>query len=280
MDNLPFQQRLKMKNKISLIGIRKFILPIIIALTILRCSASEGGGTTDNSGLGGYNLAELNNYGDWIQISPYGNAWQPYVVNDWMPFENGHWVFADGNWTWISYEPFGWIVYHYGYWYDDPFYGWVWLPSDDAWSPARVSWIDYDDYIGWAPLPPPGINYGNPWERNEYHYWHVVRHRDFTEDNLHNYLIVNPTRNEIGNREVIKAEPKKNEIERYANKPIPEIKIQRENITLPPRQIKKMNLPMEENRRVEQNAPRVRNEVLLSKEVFHKQYSERSNPKK
>jgi hypothetical protein len=81
-------------------------------------------------------------------------VWTPRnVASSWRPYEDGHWVWTDEGWTWISDEPYGWATYHYGRWYDDPDYGWEWIPGDE-WAPAWVSWQEGDDYIGWAPLPP------------------------------------------------------------------------------------------------------------------------------
>ena len=153
-----------MKNANSLLKISILFISSIMLVLFTSCSSLQFQNNVNETGWEKYNLEELNSYGEWVNINKYGNVWRPYVVNNWMPFDNGHWSYADGNWTWISYEPFGWIVYHYGNWYDDPFYGWVWIPSDDAWSPARVLWMDYDDYVGWAPMPLSGIEYGNPWE--------------------------------------------------------------------------------------------------------------------
>ena len=35
---------------------------------------------------------------------------------DWAPYTDGYWAYTDGGWTWVSYEEFGGIVYHYGRW--------------------------------------------------------------------------------------------------------------------------------------------------------------------
>ena len=58
----------------------------------------------------------LSEYGEWISVPRYGPVWRPYVVADWSPFYYGHWIWTDGGWAWVSYEPFGLLVYHYGYW--------------------------------------------------------------------------------------------------------------------------------------------------------------------
>jgi Family of unknown function (DUF6600) len=226
-----------------------------------------------------YNVADLNSYGEWINTNNYGSAWQPYAVVGWMPFDNGHWAYSNENWTWVSYEPFGWIVYHYGYWYDDPLYGWVWIPSDGIWSPANVSWFNDGDYIGWAPLGPRGVDYGNPFDRDHDKYWHIVRTEDFTRDNIRDFRIKNPVKNE-NSKEIIYKQPDRKSIEKLSGKPVNEVKMQHENVTLPPRQIQKMNLPPQEHQRVEQNSQRVRKEVLVPKEEFHRQQSERIKKEK
>jgi hypothetical protein len=54
---------------------------------------------------------------------------------------------------WASDEEFGWATDHYGRWFFDDRYGWVWVPGND-WAPAWVSWRSGGGYVGWAPLPP------------------------------------------------------------------------------------------------------------------------------
>jgi hypothetical protein len=96
----------------------------------------------------------LDPYGDWVDVGGYGNCWRPRdVSSDWSPYTDGYWGYTDAGWTWISYEDYGDIVYHYGRWVflDDG--GWVWVPGYE-WGPAWVSWRSNDDCVGWAPLPP------------------------------------------------------------------------------------------------------------------------------
>ena len=248
------------------------MLVAFLFLFTLSCSTYQG--TTDYSAQGIYNLNDLNGYGDWVYINPYGEVWQPFVVDGWMPFENGHWAFADGNWTWISYEPFGWIVYHYGYWYDDPFYGWVWIPGDGAWSPANVQWLDYGDYICWAPLPPRGVVYGNPWDRDEGRYWQVVKRNDFTKDDIRDYRVTSPLRNENGGRNLVERPPDRKLIERSTGKPIPDVNIKHETVKIPQREFHRMNLPPDEHQRVEQHSSQIRNKVLVPRDEFHQHHVE------
>lgn len=263
-------EKVKILNKVIL-----FLFTFILLFVLESCATWDNQGNINGNVWIGYNLSDLNNYGDWVNTNSYGRAWRPFVVNNWMPFDNGHWAYANGNWTWVSYEPFGWIVYHYGYWYDDPFYGWVWIPSDGNWTPANVMWFDYGNYIGWAPLPPRGITYGYPWERDQNKFWHVVRSDDFTKDNIRDYRVTNLIRDENGGRKIFNRPPERQIIERNFGRPISEVNMPHETIKLRDRNIERMNLPQQENQRVEKNSPRVRRDILVPRERFQKQQIER-----
>lgn len=96
----------------------------------------------------------LSPYGDWVEVGDYGTCFRPRGVDaEWSPYTDGYWSYTDAGWTWISYEDFGDITYHYGRWVRVNDVGWCWVP-DYEWGPAWVSWRKSDDYIGWAPLPP------------------------------------------------------------------------------------------------------------------------------
>jgi hypothetical protein len=93
-------------------------------------------------------------YGYWIDRPSYGWVWVPrHVRHGWRPYSSGRWVYTDYGWTWVSSEPYGWATYHYGRWYNDPDYGYEWVPGTD-WGPAWVSWQQGGGYLGWAALPP------------------------------------------------------------------------------------------------------------------------------
>ncbi|HCY74714.1 MAG: hypothetical protein IH620_04380 [Ignavibacterium sp.] len=257
-------------RKLKFIVRASFLLSAFALMFFLGgCSTSQSQSSIDETNTAGYNVSDLDNYGEWVNIDKYGRVWHPYTVNDWMPFDNGHWLYADANWTWVSYEPFGWIVYHYGCWYDDPIYGWVWIPSDGLWSPANVVWLDYGEYVGWAPLGPRGIAYGNPWERNQSHYWHIVRRSDFTKDNVRDYRITNLVRNENDGRKYANRPPERKLIERDLGRPVPEVSLKRKSVQLQKRNLERMDLPPKENKRVEMNSSRVRKEVLIPREKYH-----------
>jgi len=93
-------------------------------------------------------------YGSWVNMNPYGYVWRPRRIGrHWRPYSEGHWVWTDYGWTWISDEDWGWIGFHYGRWGWDDDLGWFWVPGT-VWAPAWVTWRYNDQYCGWAPLPP------------------------------------------------------------------------------------------------------------------------------
>jgi hypothetical protein len=103
----------------------------------------------------------LEDYGDWTLIEPFGYVFRPYGnVAGWRPYQYGYWAPSDVyGWVWISGESYGWATYHYGEWIYDRYQGWVWIPGLD-WGPAWVSWEETPDYVGWAPMSPPGYDSG------------------------------------------------------------------------------------------------------------------------
>jgi len=100
---------------------------------------------------------ELQDYGDWVLIEPYGFVFRPRTrFGTWSPYFDGFWSPSDSyGWIWVSGEPFGWATYHYGAWINDSYEGWVWVPGLD-WAPAWVAWAGNQSYVGWAALTPSG----------------------------------------------------------------------------------------------------------------------------
>jgi hypothetical protein len=97
--------------------------------------------------------SELDQYGDWLYLSPYGYVWVPLgMAPDWRPYSYGRWGWGSGlGWYWIPYEPWGWAPFHYGRWNWGLGIGWYWIPMY-AWGPAWVNWWWDYDYFAWAPL--------------------------------------------------------------------------------------------------------------------------------
>ena len=75
---------------------------------------------------------DLQEGGHWFEDATYGYVWQPDVAAenpDWRPYTDGHWVYTDRGWTWVSNERFGWACYHYGRWARLRDHGWIWVPG-------------------------------------------------------------------------------------------------------------------------------------------------------
>ena len=139
---------------------------------------------------------DLSPYGQWIDNPEYGYVWMPNVGPDFKPYAtNGHWVYTDEGWTWASNYSWGWATFHYGRWFYEDGYGWMWIPGNE-WAPAWVSWRNSPDYYGWAPLGPSvsisvsaGGGYNPP-----AHYWCFVPHQYVASPQVNNYY-VNESRN-------------------------------------------------------------------------------------
>ena len=192
----------------------------------------------------------LSPYGEWIDVGDYGMCWRPTNVDpDWSPYSDGYWAYTDAGWTWVSYEDFGAIVYHYGRWVRLEDSTWCWVP-DSEWAPAWVSWRTSDDYVGWAPLPPEvrcrhGVGIGI-WVDSVYDigpgYYSFCRVRDFGAPVLRpvilnreeNVLIVRNTVNVTnityntgfeGGSVVFNGGPSFVGINRFSARPIPALKL-------------------------------------------------------
>ena len=191
-----FESRLSMR-----LGLVLFACMFIAALgyaqnasAVVRVSA---GVNIHGGGGGGYDL--LAEYGEWMRVPAYGVVWCPYVDESWAPFYDGRWIRTRRGWAWDSYEPFGDIVYHYGYWYRDFDIGWFWVPGNE-WSPARVQWYTYGNYCGWARMPPPHYYWPDPWDSRGFNIWVVVNINNFGDDHVGRHGIDRPRYREVFRR--------------------------------------------------------------------------------
>ena len=166
------------------------------ALMLSGCIVSDTASRSEEAQPSSYAGSEepfpvLNAYGNWIDVGIYGRVWQPAVLSDWRPYTLGRWVWTDRGWMWDSDEPFGWVVYHYGYWTQIGALGWVWVPGND-WSPARVDWYTDNGYVGWAPMAPPQASYPEAYQPGYENYWTVVPAPQFTRLNVGAYRVMQP----------------------------------------------------------------------------------------
>lgn len=128
-------------------------------------------------------LDDLDYYGDWQNVSGYGNCWAPRVDGGWTPYETGYWIndYPYGP-TWVSTEPWGYAPYHYGRW---AFVSnrWYWIPDSTTvapvYSPALVAFVPFSQNdIGWVPLGPGDVYVPHYYSTNWQPYY-------LTRDNLY-----------------------------------------------------------------------------------------------
>jgi len=168
---------------------------IIFAVVLFVAVTFNAEAKRHHHGVGGYFYAELAPYGSWIEIDYGVVVWRPTIIRtNWTPYNVGRWVWTYDGWYWDSYEPFGHITYHYGRWYYDDYYGWLWYP-DYEWAPAWVEWRYDNDYIGWAPLHPYAtfsISIGIFWSNtyySPYSNWNFVTYNYFCDPYVYNYYV-------------------------------------------------------------------------------------------
>lgn len=169
-------------------------LALLIPLLVMFFSTDAEANRYNNRKFN-YFYKSLRYDGSWIEMDRGFYVWKPRVYDyNWRPYADGNWIWTSEGWYWNSYESFGHIVYHYGRWYNDPYYGWVWVPGYQ-WAPAWVEWRYFDNYIGWAPLHPyvnfsihTGIFISNTYYLDLY-YWNYVNVNNFCNNNLYNHYV-------------------------------------------------------------------------------------------
>ena len=113
---------------------------------------------------------DLDYYGTWRVVPPYGAIWVPTnVAAGWAPYRYGHWAWINPwGWTWVDDAPWGFAPFHYGRWVSvGGYWGWAPGPVYVGWrpyyAPALVGWIGgagwgfslgigFGGGCGWFPL--------------------------------------------------------------------------------------------------------------------------------
>lgn len=169
-------------------------LMIVLMLLVGCTTISEAKSHTQAAAYSSF-YSHLSPYGVWIEFDDGLVAWRPTIMRrGWAPYSLGRWVWTEYGWYWDSYESFGYITYHYGRWFYDDYYGWIWI-SDYDWAPAWVEWRYDDSYIGWAPLPPYAIfsiNFGLYFTFDyvtPYNHWHFVNYNYMCDPYVYNYYV-------------------------------------------------------------------------------------------
>lgn len=205
-------------------------------------------------------FAGLDYYGGWIHLNTYGWVWQPHMRAGWRPYTSGHWVWSEYGWTWVSYEPFGWAVYHYGNWIYDTRLGWLWIPGYD-WAPNRVEWVVTDGYVCWAPLPPPGVRIGYPWDPGRVNFWIIVSGSRFTDPDVGRYRVATTRfKSRYAHRDdngVVYEAPKLRTIERYKGHNIPQVDVRIEREQRGGHEIRRMQMPDHQTRIIQRHQVKV-----------------------
>lgn len=168
---------------------------ILISLFLIVSSNFVEASTPAHLRAHGIFYSHLSPYGTWMQFDDGLVVWRPLILKrSWAPYSIGRWIWTDYGWYWDSYEPFGYITYHYGRWYYDDYYGWIWIPDYD-WAPAWVEWRYDDAYIGWAPLPPYAvfsINVGIHFTFNfvtPYYHWNFVSYNYMCDPYVYKHYV-------------------------------------------------------------------------------------------
>jgi hypothetical protein len=148
-----------------------------------------------------YGAEDLDGYGRWVYVAPYGWVWSPYAAAGWAPYRYGRWSWLDWyGWSWVSYDPWGWAPYHYGRWFNYGPYGWCWWPGGYGrhyWRPGLVAFFGWGGFgvgfgfghVGWVPLAP--YERYHPWYGR--HHYHGYRNRGYIDNSVHVVNNVNVT---------------------------------------------------------------------------------------
>jgi hypothetical protein len=220
------------------------VLALLLTVFAGACTVQQREAPQPRAAAGSYQLFydELSPYGTWVEYPAYGYVWLPNVERDFTPYgTNGHWVYSDNGWLWVSGYPWGWAVFHYGRWAYDDLYGWFWVPQNE-WGPAWVVWRRSAGYYGWAPMGPGvtvetsfGREYRVPEDR-----WLFVPEREFGRPDIGRYYVdrstnitiinnstvINRTYSDAGRHTVYTAGPDRNEVERITRTGVRPVTIQ------------------------------------------------------
>src|SRR5438067_332692 len=110
----------------------KAFRPLFLLLALIFVLVAPSRSRADDELSFDFFYETLAPYGEWIEVAGYGPCWRPSnVPEDWAPYTDGYWSYTDAGWTWVSYEEFGAIVYHYGRWAHLENEGWCWVPDVD-----------------------------------------------------------------------------------------------------------------------------------------------------
>jgi hypothetical protein len=116
---------------------------------------------------GVYGAEDLDRYGMWRRIDPYGPVWIPTSVPaGWAPYSAGHWIHDPlFGWTWVDSAPWGYAPFHYGRWVFVRG-AWAWAPGPrvarPVYAPALVAWYHGGPASGGVNVGWVALGWGEP----------------------------------------------------------------------------------------------------------------------
>ncbi|MBC7509520.1 MAG: hypothetical protein H7320_12355 [Ferruginibacter sp.] len=205
------------------------LISVLLLVNIVALSFSEAKAQSAEVNFSVFQN-DLSPFGRWYNNPRFGQVWvygdpafKPYATD-------GHWQYTNFGWSWVSDYNWGWAPFHYGRWEYDPSFGWMWIPGYE-WASAWVSWSQYNDYYGWAPLgygADINISFGAvPYDRWNFIPRQYMGSRDFYRhcsspgnNFFRNAVIIN---NYYTGREGrFTSGPERREVEQYTNRQIEE----------------------------------------------------------
>ncbi len=189
----------------------------------------------------------LSGYGEWVWVEGLGRVWRPWVAADWRPYTNGRWVWTNVGWTWVAYEPWGYVPHHFGNWALTPS-GWAWVPGV-VYTPASVIWVGSGGLVGWYACPPHGWSharrgYWNGYERGsrdgyQTGYsdgWDDARYASFVawdhlaDDDLPRRAVAGYAVPRGSRVQGLAAPPSRSEVARRSGRPVPEARLEQRTV--------------------------------------------------
>lgn len=195
----------------------------------------------------------LGGYGEWVWVDGLGSVWRPWVAAQWRPYTHGRWVWTSFGWTWVAYEPWGWLPHHYGSWALASA-GWVWVPGFEYRS-ANVVWVTSGRFLGWFPSAPAGWShhhrgfrhgyrhgyrdgYGDGWNDAMEATWIDRRHVGAEDLSRHAVDHGRLSRSGvIAKPAVLDSAPSRVELDRHAERRVPEARVSTRTVELSGRQV-------------------------------------------
>ena len=132
-----------------------------------------------------------------------------------------------------------------------------------------MSWAWYEDYVCWAPLPPPGYAIPDPWYVHTPSVWIVVPSRYFLHNDLNRFTVPPSRYKETfrNNERVRYKAPDVEEITRVTGQSVRPIKPEARTVNVGSREYKKLVLPYNEQKIVKQYSTNTEKRAFKTKEV-------------